>query len=93
MRALPSSRASVCSCGSRTPSTPLGWYGRGPVENYHDRQDGTPIGVWSTSVDEQFVDYLRPQDHGNHTDVRWVGLAGDDGGLIVTGDAQPSRPA
>ena len=67
----------------------FGWYGRGLVENYRDRQDGTPIGVWSTSVDEQFVDYLRPQDHGNHTDVRWVALAGDDGGLLVAGDAQP----
>ena len=75
----------------RVPATydTFTWYGRGPVENYRDRHDGTPIGVWSTSVDEQFVDYLPPQDHGNHTDVRWVVLADDDGGLLVSGDAQP----
>ncbi|MCP2164962.1 glycoside hydrolase family 2 TIM barrel-domain containing protein [Goodfellowiella coeruleoviolacea] len=62
------------------------WYGRGPQESYNDRRDGTPVGVWSSTVDEQYVDYLRPQDHGNHTDTRWALLTdGRSGGLLVAG--------
>src|SRR5206468_3516714 len=62
------------------------WYGRGPVENYDDRRDGTPMGVWSTAVDDQYVDYYRPQDHGNHADVRWAMLTdGAGSGLLVGG--------
>ncbi|MGH3388717.1 MAG: glycoside hydrolase family 2 TIM barrel-domain containing protein, partial [Actinomadura sp.] len=67
------------------------WYGRGPVENYDDRRDGTPMGVWSTSVDDQYVDYYRPQDHGNHADVRWAMLSdGSGSGLLVGGDLEVS---
>jgi beta-galactosidase len=67
------------------------WYGRGPVENYNDRKDGTPMGVWSSTVDEQYVDYYRPQDHGNHDDVRWAMLTdGRSGGLLVGGDIEAS---
>ncbi|HWO64538.1 MAG TPA: glycoside hydrolase family 2 TIM barrel-domain containing protein [Umezawaea sp.] len=62
------------------------WYGRGPQESYNDRKDGTPIGVNRSTVDEQYVDYYRPQDHGNHTDTRWALLTdGRSGGLLVSG--------
>jgi beta-galactosidase len=62
------------------------WYGRGPAESYNDRKDGTPIGVFSSTVDDQYVDYHRPQDHGNHTDSRWALLTdGRTGGLLVAG--------
>jgi beta-galactosidase len=65
------------------------WYGRGPVENYVDRKDGTPMGVWSSTVDQQYVDYYRPQDHGNHDDVRWAMLTdGSGSGLLVGGDLE-----
>ncbi|WP_433336205.1 glycoside hydrolase family 2 TIM barrel-domain containing protein [Spirillospora sp. CA-294931] len=65
------------------------WYGRGPVENYNDRKDGTPMGVWRSSVDRQYVDYYRPQDHGNHDDVRWAMLTdGKKAGLLVGGDLE-----
>ncbi|KZB86151.1 glycoside hydrolase family 2 TIM barrel-domain containing protein [Amycolatopsis regifaucium] len=61
------------------------WYGR-KAESYVDRKDGTPIGVQSTTVDQQYVDYHRPQDHGNHTDSRWALLTdGRTGGLLVGG--------
>ncbi|MFD0203331.1 MULTISPECIES: glycoside hydrolase family 2 TIM barrel-domain containing protein [Saccharothrix] len=61
------------------------WYGR-EAESYVDRKDGTPIGVHSSTVDEQYVDYHRPQDHGNHTDARWALLTdGKTGGLLVAG--------
>ncbi|GAA4106031.1 glycoside hydrolase family 2 TIM barrel-domain containing protein [Actinomadura miaoliensis] len=66
------------------------WYGRGPVENYNDRKDGTPMGVWSSTVDEQYVDYYRPQDHGNHDDVRWAMLSDGRAGLLVGGDLEVS---
>jgi beta-galactosidase len=65
----------------------LTWYGRGPHETYWDRKVGARVGVWSGSVDDQFVDYSEPQENGNKTDVRWVSLTNDDGtGLIVTGE-------
>ncbi len=61
------------------------WYGR-EAESYVDRRDGTPIGVHSTKVAEQYVEYHRPQDHGNHTDTRWALLTdGRTSGLLVAG--------
>nr|WP_254126665.1 beta-galactosidase small subunit [Amycolatopsis sp. CA-230715] len=67
------------------------WYGRGPQDSYVDRKDGTPIGVHSSTVDEQYVDYYRPQDHGNHTDTRWALLTdGRSGGLLVSGAPEVS---
>ncbi|HZG06500.1 MAG TPA: glycoside hydrolase family 2 TIM barrel-domain containing protein [Streptomyces sp.] len=70
------------------------WYGRGPVENVNDRKDGTPMGVWSTSVADQYVEYLKPQDHGNHDDVRWAALTdGRTGGLLVSGDLEVAATA
>jgi beta-galactosidase len=48
------------------------WYGRGPGENYVDRCTGSFFGVWSSTVTGQFVDYVRPQDNGYKSGVRWV---------------------
>ncbi|MBR7180441.1 MAG: DUF4981 domain-containing protein [Kiritimatiellae bacterium] len=48
------------------------WYGRGPWENYIDRCTGSFMGIYSSTVDEQYVDYARPQDNGGKTGVRWV---------------------
>lgn len=62
------------------------WYGRGPHETYWDRKSGARVGVYKGSVDEQFVDYSRPQENGNKTDVRWVSLTNDEGiGLLAIG--------
>jgi beta-galactosidase len=67
------------------------WYGRGPEESYSDRKDGTPFGVFSSTVDGQYVDYLHPQDYGNHTDTRWTLLTdGRSGGLLVSGASDVS---
>jgi beta-galactosidase len=64
----------------------LEWYGRGPADTYSDRQF-EPVGVYRSTVAEQFVDYSRPQEHGNKTDVRWVRLTNADGvGLEALGD-------
>ncbi|MBN1875415.1 MAG: DUF4981 domain-containing protein [Anaerolineae bacterium] len=62
------------------------WYGRGPHETYVDRKEGAAIGVYSGSVDEQYVPYIVPEENGNKTDVRWAALTNSDGvGLLVVG--------
>ena len=63
------------------------WYGRGPHENYWDRNRSADVGLYSGSVADQYVPYIRPQENGNKTDVRWVALTSDDGlGLLAVGD-------
>ena len=49
----------------------LEYYGRGPVENYADRNHNTFLGRYRQSVDSQFYPYVRPQETGNKTDLRW----------------------
>ncbi len=62
------------------------WYGRGPHETYWDRKTGAAVGVYSGSVEEQMHHYVRPQENGNKTDVRWVALTNDAGdGLLAVG--------
>ncbi|XEC95454.1 glycoside hydrolase family 2 TIM barrel-domain containing protein [Paenibacillus tarimensis] len=64
----------------------LSWYGRGPHENYWDRSHGAKLGVYESTVREQFVPYLKPQECGNKTDVRWAELRNSGGaGLRFTG--------
>ncbi len=48
----------------------LKYYGRGPVENYTDRNNSEFIGEYSSTVSDQYYPYVRPQESGNHTDVR-----------------------
>ncbi|MFD9002276.1 glycoside hydrolase family 2 TIM barrel-domain containing protein [Streptomyces sp. NPDC059582] len=65
----------------------LHYYGRGPEENHWDRNDATDVGRYSGTVSGQWTSYLRPQENGNKTDVRWVALTGADGtGLLVSGE-------
>lgn len=47
------------------------YYGRGPIENYSDRNNSTFLGLYNQTVDEQFYPYIRPQETGTKTDVRW----------------------
>ncbi len=62
------------------------WYGRGPHENYWDRKTGSPVGVYSGKVMDLYHPYIRPQENGNRTDVRWVALINDKGiGLLAVG--------
>ena len=50
----------------------MAWYGRGPWENYVDRKTASFVGIWRSTVTDQFVDYVRPQDCGMKCDVRWA---------------------
>jgi beta-galactosidase len=62
------------------------WYGRGPFETYPDRKTGAKTGVWSSTVDDEYVPYIIPQDHGNKTDTRWIKISSDDNsGLFISG--------
>ncbi|MGL5273793.1 MAG: glycoside hydrolase family 2 TIM barrel-domain containing protein [Phocaeicola sp.] len=47
------------------------YYGRGPIENYSDRNHSTDLAVYRQSVEEQFYSYIRPQENGTKTDIRW----------------------
>lgn len=53
----------------------LSWYGRGPQENYWDRSWGAKVGIYNSTVAEQLTPYLRPQESGNKTGVRWFKLS------------------
>lgn len=65
----------------------LEWYGRGPWDNYSDRKASAPIHCYQSTVREQYVDYVMPQEHGHKTDVRWLTLTDDTGrGLKVSSD-------
>lgn len=64
----------------------MSWYGRGPHESYWDRKTSAFVDVWSGSVADQYWPYIRPQENGNKTDVRWVKLLNENGqGLLVRG--------
>ena len=47
------------------------YYGRGPVENYIDRKSNADLGIYKQSVSEQFYPYIRPQENGTKSDIRW----------------------
>jgi beta-galactosidase len=52
----------------------MSWFGRGPFENYPDRKSGAKIGIYHSTVEEDYVPYIIPQDYGNRCDVRWFRL-------------------
>lgn len=69
--------------------TDFTWYGRGPFENYVDRNSDSFMGVWNGLVSEQAFEYYRPQETGNKTDVRWLTLKDKSGKGILVEGAQP----
>jgi beta-galactosidase len=65
----------------------LKWLGRGPHENYIDRKTSADVGLYESSVSDQYVNYIRPQENGYKTDVRWLTLTDDNGtGILVSGN-------
>jgi beta-galactosidase len=64
------------------------YYGRGPIENYCDRNSSEFIGVYNNKVQDEYYEYVRPQESGNHTDVRWFRITDGKGrGLELYSDA------
>ncbi len=72
----------------------MAWEGRGPIESYPDRKSGVKYGCYEGTVDEQWYPYLRPQETGNKSDVRWMALSDDGGmGVLFVGDGSISCSA
>ena len=60
----------------------LAWFGRGPHENYPDRNTGAAVGLYKSTVTEQYVPYILPQENGAKTDVRWVSLTNPETSIL-----------
>ena len=70
------------------------YYGRGPIENYSDRNNVTDLGRYKQTVDEQFYSYIRPQENGTKTDIRWWKQVNKGGnGLMFIAEAPFSASA
>ncbi len=70
------------------------YYGRGPVENYQDRKYASNVGIFRQTVKSQFYPYIRPQENGNHTDIRWFKILNNKGyGLKIESDSLLSMSA
>ena len=66
----------------------LQYYGRGPIESYVDRKDSQFFGLYSERVADQYWGYVRPQESGNKTDIRWYTVADNFGnGFCIQGIA------
>jgi beta-galactosidase len=64
----------------------LEFFGRGPHENYIDRSHSSHVGVYSSTVDEQYVPYITNGENGNKTEVRWLKLSdGNGNGIMIAG--------
>ncbi|MCM4155785.1 glycoside hydrolase family 2 TIM barrel-domain containing protein [Gramella sp. AN32] len=68
----------------------LEYYGRGPWENYSDRNTASFVGKYQDKVENQYTwTYIRPQEAGYHTDVRWVSLQNHNGDKLKVEGVQP----
>jgi len=64
----------------------VSYYGRGPHENYSDRNTSAFYGLYESTVDQMYFPYVRPQENGNRTGLRWLTLTNDQGyGLKISG--------
>ena len=62
------------------------YFGRGPAENYLDRNAGSMVGLYKSTAEELYFPYVRPQENGHHTDTRWVSLSTGKKGLLLQAD-------
>ncbi len=62
----------------------LTYFGRGPLENYIDRKASAFVDLYQSTVSQQYVPYVRPQENGYKTDITWIALSNENGsGLMV----------
>jgi beta-galactosidase len=70
------------------------WFGKGPFENYDDRNTAAFVGRYESKAADLFFPYVRPQESGTRTDIRWMTLTNEDGkGLLIAGMPQFSASA
>ena len=65
------------------------FYGRGPIENYSDRNECMRLGIYSQDAKEQYFPYIRPQESGTKSDIRWWQQTGADGFGICIDSSKP----
>ncbi|MBR5062277.1 MAG: discoidin domain-containing protein [Prevotella sp.] len=72
----------------------LTYYGRGPIDNYPDRKTGQNIGIYNNNVENEFENFPKPQDMGNHQDTRYCQLTNEQGkGLLFIAEDNMSFSA
>jgi beta-galactosidase len=82
------------SCGIADDYRQITWYGRGLYENYIDRSYGFDVGIYSLPISQFMEPYVKPQENGNRTDVRWMSLSNKAKlGLLVVADSLLSMSA
>ena len=63
------------------------WFGRGPHENYNDRNTSAFVGDYKASVEDLYFPYIRPQENGHRSDIRWVNFTDITGkGIRIEGE-------
>ena len=62
------------------------YYGKGPFENYVDRNFASEVGVFEQTVSEQYYPYIRPQETGNKTDIRWYSIFNEAQKITIEGN-------
>ena len=63
------------------------WYGRGPHENYADRKTSSFVGIYNSKVEDLHYSYIRPQENGYRTDVRWVSFSNSETSVTFHGNS------
>ena len=58
------------------PNAAFAYYGNGPVESYRDLCHAGRVGLFRSTAEQEYVPYVRPQEHGNHTSVKWLRIGG-----------------
>lgn len=93
--ALPNLPKVGMQCGIADVYRQISWYGKGPLENYIDRNHGFEAGLYSLPIDKFVEPYVMPQENGNRTDVRWMYLSNEakTKGLLVVADSLLSMSA
>ena len=72
--------------GISTNLQQMSFYGKGPFENYSDRNGGADVDIYKGNVDDFYYNYTKPQESSNHTCVRWLALTNNNSGLMVLGE-------
>ena len=67
----------------------LTYFGCGPFESYIDKKNASYIGIFNSDADSEYVDYIKPQEHGSHCDTEWLEVSGADRSIRVEAIDKP----
>jgi len=73
----------------KKPFSQIEYYGKGPRENYVDRQNSESLAIWRQTVEEQYYPYIRPQESGTKSQVRWWNITNAEGKGLRFAGIQP----